>query len=179
MCSEKATEKDTNINDLSALKENNYAGKLYLDILFFEYKDEIERTRNINSRTGILISAVVVMISIFFQAIDLPTLIHRGNLLHVIIFSTAVSCTIICVVIMILALNIRDYDHFKVEPFLEEGSKNLDYNKATSFLVDALGVKIKFNREKNNDKANTYSTSLMHIMYITNFNGCVTNFSTN
>ena len=131
-------------------------GKLYLDILFHEYQFEDERSKSFDARAGTLISAVVVMVSLFLQAMDIPALLQSGTIMQILLFCITIICDVLCVPVLLFSIKVRPYRRFSTEPFSDSELKNMDYCNAVSLLINALGENIEYNRDSNDQKAKRY-----------------------
>ena len=136
-------------------------GKLYLDILFYEYKFEDERSKSIDVRAGALISAVVVMITLFIQAMDIPELLQSGSIIQIVLFCITIICDVLCVPVLLFSMKVRLYKRFSTEPFSDSKLKNMDYYNAVSLLINALGENIEYNRDSNDIKAKRYTRGVI------------------
>lgn len=150
------------------------SASVFLDIALKEYAHEEERAKNIDNRAGVLISALIVLLTFYLPNISLKKVLALPCIsilpsIVLICYSMALISTVICLVSLMRTISVKKYDRFEGSSL----SKTEYYQYKSSIAESALAQKVVLmtdsNIESNNQKVKFYSWGIGSLVAVVFF----------
>lgn len=147
---------DENVEKLSS--------NLMLNIVQKEYEYEVERNKGIQSKSGIFISLIGVMITLFSNLMSLKEIFNRANqtigqtalvLFYLLLVFTVLLGLILALILFAITLNTQKYKRLNTTGFNDENVKYKDEIVALEIMKD-YRIVLEHNIKVNDNKAKVF-----------------------
>lgn len=150
------------------------SASIFLDIALKEYAHEEDRAKNIDNRAGVLISALVVLLTFYLPNISLKEILALPCLsvlpsIVLICYALALISTVVCLSSLMRTISVKQYHRFE-----SSSLSNSDYYQREKSIVEcALAQKVASmtdnNIESNNQKVKFYSWGICSLIAVVCF----------
>lgn len=140
------------------------SAELYLQVLLQEYDREMQRMRDFDTKAGILLSAVVMLFTVFIGLIDFQIMLNKWPSAYSILALCSMISSILCIVFLMAALFLRKYNHFTMAGFVDKRCHKAARDVSASTLVIGIAGKIEDNKKRGDKKAINYTLGLVFLI---------------
>lgn len=151
--------------------------QLELEILKEEYEKEKQTTHSLDSKAGIFLSALIVIVTVWMQIIPIKNIIdafYSDNYFQIVVMSILIlilfSLFSIDIFFLVKCLTTKDYSAVNIESIISEGKKAIHYIDYINAIVDHYKEIICNNSVLNQKKSNylKYSVNFFGIYSVLN-----------
>jgi len=163
------SEKNESLHDKSECKEYFDSAELSLSVVTIEYNTENERSNTLTTRSGLLLSVMVVAATFILQNIRFDMLIRQNSLFmdcfrFCAFFVTTIFCLIGVVaslILLIITVITKSYERIDCKAFDSDRTLSFKKDKVAASVIKVYINVIQKNSERNKTKAKLYNAGAL------------------